>query len=673
MKYQKLLSPIRIGDQVLKGRLVYPNASPHFFQGPETYPAEGYRAYHANLAKNGAAIVTVAEWDDYPNQRNFPADMDMSHMQAFDLSNPAVHNYISQLCEEVHFYGSKMLLSIVFKYPEGYTLQGGPGFGPGAPRDSKPLPKEMMPEVIDGLVEKIKFYKLLGFDGISVRVDGDLCPKDTERSDEYGGSAVNRGRFSGEVFRAVKERLGKNFIIEAVLAWEQPDGYGPVTKALGGYFEEDSLAYLNEFQDAIDIVQIRENSAATSHPTGFNMKQGVHPTVAFAEKVKKSGIDILTEPIGGFQEPDEMERYLEEGKCDMFGTARAFIADPEYGRKMKNGCSEDIVPCLKCNKCHGELLPEHTPWLSICSVNPEQSLGAKKKRLLDGAASGKKKNVAVIGGGCAGMRAAIYAAEQGHTVTIYEKSDRLGGQLIHGDYYSFKWPIGNYKNWLVDQVEKNASITVKMNCEPTPDEIRTAGFDAVLAATGAKQSLPKSIKGIANPDGSKKDGIYTIFDCFGTEGEMGKHVVICGGSESAVETAMYLCENGHDVTILTRQKEICHDGSKLHWITCAFIKRTPDGKAFESPAWEMYDNLSYVTEVTTKEVKDGRVIYVDVAGNEQEIAADTVVICGGSKPCIDEAWSYADCAEEFYVIGDADGAGNVQRCTWDAYTKAMML
>ena len=672
MNYKHLLSPIRVGDQVLKGRLVYPNASPHFFQGPETYPAEGYRAYHANLAKNGAAIVTMAEWDNYPAQRNFPADMDMSHMQAFDMTDPSVHNYISQICEEIHFYGSKALLSVVWKFPEGYTLQGGPGFGPGAPRDSKALPKEQMNKVIDNIVAKISEYKRLGFDGISVRVDGDLCPKDVERDDEYGGSALNRGRFSKEVFAAVKKTLGKNFLIECVLAWEQPDGYGPVTKALGGYFEADSLAFLEDAQAYIDIVQIRENSAATSHPTGFNMKQGVHPTVSFAEKIKKSGIDVITEPIGGFQEPEEMDRYIAEGKCDMFGTARAFIADPQYGRKLKEGAGEDITPCLKCNKCHGELLPEHTPWLSVCSVNPLQSLGHKIARLKDGAASGKTKKVAIIGGGCAGMRAALFAKENGHTVELFEKTDRLGGQLIHGDYFSFKWPIGNYKNWLIAQLKKE-NITVHMNHAPTPEEIKTGGFDAVLAATGITSNLPESIAGITDANGNKKDDIYTILDTFGNADKIGKRVVICGGSESAVETAMYLCENGHDVTILTRQREIAHDASKLHWITCAWIKRTPDGKAFESPAWEMYENLHFVTEATTKEVTDTSVHYIDSEGNEKEIAADSVVICGGSKPCVEEAFAYAQAADEFYMIGDCDGAGNVQRCTWDAYTKAAIL
>ena len=122
MRYKNLLSPIQIGNVILKNRLGYPNASPHFLQGPETYPAEPYRTFTANLAKNGAALITVAEWADYPQQRKGPVDMDFTHMQAFDMTDPAVHNYVSQMCEEVHFYGSKIILTSNLVYPEGYTL-----------------------------------------------------------------------------------------------------------------------------------------------------------------------------------------------------------------------------------------------------------------------------------------------------------------------------------------------------------------------------------------------------------------------------------------------------------------------------------------------------------------------------------------------------------------------
>ena len=130
MRYKQLLSPIFVGGQIVKNRLTYPNASPHFLQGPETFPADGYRAFAANLAKNGAAIVNFAEWAEYPQQRVGPMDMDMTHMQAFDMTDPAVHNYVSQMCEEVHFYGSKIILTTNLVYPDGFSLYGGPGRGP---------------------------------------------------------------------------------------------------------------------------------------------------------------------------------------------------------------------------------------------------------------------------------------------------------------------------------------------------------------------------------------------------------------------------------------------------------------------------------------------------------------------------------------------------------------
>lgn len=99
-RYAALLSPVRIGSTVLKNRMVFPNASPHFLQGPEDFPAEGYVSFTGALARNGAAIVTLAEWD-HPHPRDNPK-LDMGHMQYFDMNNPAVHNYISQMADEVH-------------------------------------------------------------------------------------------------------------------------------------------------------------------------------------------------------------------------------------------------------------------------------------------------------------------------------------------------------------------------------------------------------------------------------------------------------------------------------------------------------------------------------------------------------------------------------------------
>ena len=373
MRYQNLLSPIMIGGQIIKNRLTYPNASPHFFQGPETYPAEGYRAFAANLAKNGAAIVNFAEWAEYPQQRHGPMDMDMTHMQAFDMTDPAVHNYVSQLCEEVHFYGSKIILTTNLVYPDGYSLYGGRGFGPHG-KPTEPIPADRVGEVIEKTMEKLRRYKHLGYDGVSFRTDMMMTPG-KHRDDAYSGETVEgRTRLFHEVLTAMRKEFGPKWIIEAVLAWEQCNGYGGNAKMGAGYTEEDSMEFCRLFEDVVDILEVREHDGCASHPTGYNFTQGVHPAVDFCAKAKAAGINILMKPIGGFQEPDEMERYLIDGKCDMFGMARAFIADSDYGKKLYAGQGEDITPCLKCNKCHGVMLPEPQPWVSICSVNPLEGL-----------------------------------------------------------------------------------------------------------------------------------------------------------------------------------------------------------------------------------------------------------------------------------------------------------
>ncbi|MDD6023501.1 MAG: hypothetical protein PUC06_04565 [Oscillospiraceae bacterium] len=119
------------------------------------------------MAKNGAAFVIVAPWANYPQQCQGPMDMEMTHMQAFDMTDPAVHNYVSQMCEEVHFYGSKILISQNLVYPEGYTLNGGFAFGPGPRKETAPIPAEMIPQMIQDYVAMLRRYRNLGYYGLT--------------------------------------------------------------------------------------------------------------------------------------------------------------------------------------------------------------------------------------------------------------------------------------------------------------------------------------------------------------------------------------------------------------------------------------------------------------------------------------------------------------------------
>lgn len=672
-RYKHLLSPLKIGNVVIKNRTLYPNASPHFLQGPEIFPAEGLMTFYTNLAKNGCAIITLAEWSNH-NQRKGDFYSDGVHMQNFDYTDPSVGNYFSQLANDIHFYSSKILVGAMpTAFPDGYSLHGGKGFGGfgggpfRSPKDTKPASRKMIEENITAFVEKMRMFRNFGYDGYSMRVEHNLAPVHSERNDEFTGSLENRTRYVLMAADAVKKAF-PDFIIQFGIAGEQPLGY---TGGMTGYTLDVGIEFAKLCEGRIDILEIREKDMCKSHPTGYTFQKGEHEVIRYAEAIKTTGVKkLLLEPVGGFQDPEELDRYIAEGKCDIIGMARGFIADPEWGKKVAEGQGEDITPCLWCNKCHGTILDDPDPWLSVCSVNPQMGIEHKLHRLVE--APERVKKVAVIGGGPAGMRAAIYAAKRGHDVTLYEKNDRLGGKMIHGDYASFKWPIREYKSWLIRQLSQTG-VKIIMDCAPSADMIEAGGYDSVIAATGAKPNVP-DIEGFRSPDGSLAEGYMTCIDVFGNEDKLGKNVVIVGGSEAGIETAMYLCENGHDVTVLTRQNKICHDCSRLHYITMAFVGPDPEtGSTSMRPAWEKYDNLKGIVSVTTKKVEGGKVTYVDAAGAQHTIEADSVVLNGGMNPCIDEALAFEDTAAQFFVIGDANGCGNLQRCNHDAFSKASQI
>jgi 2,4-dienoyl-CoA reductase-like NADH-dependent reductase (Old Yellow Enzyme family)/thioredoxin reductase len=598
-------------------------------------------------------------------------------MQAFDTNNPATHNYLSAMADEVHFYGAKLILCCGLEMPDGYTMNGGFRMGPpGTPRgETKPLPKEMMQQVIDRFVQKVQMYRTCGYDGITMRVDMDLCPQPNERQDEYGGSVENRTRLVLDAYRAVKKAFGPGFLTEAEIAGEQPMGY--MGDSAIGYTLEDAIQFARLAQGCVDILQLRERDMAISHPTGYTFQRGEHATIRYSQAIKAAGVThILTEPVGGFFYPDEVNEYIASGACDLIGMGRALISNPKYMECVQSGHPEKLTPCIWCNKCHGTILPKgkQDPWISTCSVNPEMGLQHKLPRLL-GEKPQESKKVAIIGGGPAGMEAALVAASRGHQVTLFEKSARLGGQLHAAGTPKFKWPVADFRDWLVASVTANPAITVVLHTAPDPEDLKAQDFDAVLAATGAVPAVPASIQGLREETGEVKNSVLTCYQVLEEDlgSELGQNVVICGASETGIETGMYLAQMGKDVTLLTRQEEIGHDCSKLHYVTMSWVKPHGDGTGHLAPDWEKYENLTGITQVTTKQVDGNTVTYQDKEGKEHTITADNVLICGGVTNQVEEALRYAGTANLFYVIGDANGMGNIQKCMRDAYSKALQI
>ena len=661
-KYQHLLSPVKVGGVVLKNRMIYANSLPHFLQANEKWPSDALIRHYGNVAKNGAAIVTVAT----RHKRRVLLE-DGKHMAEFDMTDKSCHNYISLLAETIHFYGSKAAIAYMVPTDPEYDVVdipelkrqptddnpiGGKVYFDGEPIDyrgpKKEAPLWKIKEIADSVVEHAKLYHDLGFDMIALHMSYEvtifahfLSPKYNKRTDMYGGSLENRCRFLFEICDRIKQECGKNFLIEVQMSGEE-EGHGLTL--------EELCQFAHMAKGRVDIIQLRAPDGETSHPLGFNSIEHEPFTLKYSEALKNSGSPVLVSPIGGFQDPDDMEKYIAEGKADLIHMGRAFFCDPEFGKKLYSGRGEDIVPCIRCNKCHGTS-KTHGPWMSVCSVNPTLTFGHRITWMTEPPESVKR--VAVIGGGPAGMNAAITAAKRGHKVTLYEKSDYLGGQLYHAEHCSFKWPVRNFRNYLVRQLEKSG-VTVLMNTKATPEMIRCGGFDAVLLALGAVGNVP-DIKGI---DTAR---FWLPLEVYGREHELGKNIVVVGGAEIGTETGMYLADTGHTVTVLTRQKMIAQDADRVHY------RNIMKGK------WESYSQFSFATHATTVEVTSNSVTYIDKDGAEHTIPCDDIVIAGGMTPLHDEALSFSGCADTVYLVGDCSSIGNIQKSIASSYSIASMI
>lgn len=659
-KYANVLSPISLGKLVLKSRFVAGNSLPHFLQGPESFPAEPVINHVANVARNGAAIVTFADWTNMNQRTSFNEDGRRFPMFNLD-ADPSVENYLCQLADQVHYYGSYISLAIMpFAAPDPmYDVSAAPetdmsgkdstnfrdgqvdydiGMMMRGGAAAKELTHGMIRDIIEENAQRIHKYQAYGFDMCTLHFayratlfSRFLSPITNHRTDEYGGDLQGRARFLLELCGRIKELCGKDFPIEVQLSPEE----------VGGTTLEETIQLAKLCEGYVDIFQFRAGDANRNHPTGYNSKLHKYFTLDACAAVKASGTKILCEPIGGFQNLDDCEEIIASGKADLIGAARAFFIDPDYYQKAKEGRGEDVLPCVRCNKCHVPSLTGN--WLSFCTVNPEIGIAHKLDKLTKPA--GKPKKVAIAGGGPAGMRAAIYAAERGHDVTLYEATDRLGGQLKLMDAPSFKWPLADYREYLIAQIQKSR-VRVLLNTPASPEVLLPESYDVLIAAMGATPKLPP----IAGAERCRN-----IFEVFGHEQELGRRCVVIGGSESGTEAGMYLAENGHDTVVLTRQSGLALDATPIHY------RETMQEFYGELP------NFHFITGAAATEVGEGYVAYRTSDGTVQRIPCDSVVALGGMQPHQQEAMALYACARDFYMIGDCRNVGNIHTGTRDAY------
>ena len=670
-KYPHVLSPLVVRGHVLKNRLEVSNSLPHFLQGNEPFPAESVITHYANKAKAGAAIVTCMGINNFSRDMIVPMEADFTHFPDFDLYNPACQNYLMQMADAIHYHGAVACMGFFVGPPSGYPLQKPDGsleiLRLSDIANSRPLSEEEvdpfgqsdmmtrsvkaallnttpahMEFIADSLAQQVKILKFLDFDMVSIHLcyrgqlpTQFLSPLTNTRKDEYGGSLENRAKFPLMCLKKIREAAGRDMIVEILFSGEEPEG---------GYTMDEGVEFLKMAEPYVDIVQFRAGEADPNHPIPFEQEHT--PFLKYAENAKKKGLKMKVACVGGFHYFDDVEAAVAEGKVDIVSAARAFISNPNYVQLMQEGRADDLVPCLRCNKCHGR--GPHDPFVSVCSVNPRIGIEHRLDVLESPAQPGMR--IAVIGGGPAGMKTAMDLCDRGHKVTLYEAEDHLGGAIYHADFVPFKWTLRDFKQYLIHQVEKRP-IDVKLNTRATPEMVQAEGFDMVISALGASPAKPP-IPGLDKPH------VMVATESMIHPETVGHTVVVIGGGEVGVEAGMNLAQKGHEVTVLEMTHMLAPESTAIHYYSMF------------KDAWEKLPGFHSVVKATVTAVEDDRVTYLDAEGVEHAIPCDSVVISLGMRAKTDEALAFSSTADRFAIIGDCKKPATVQQAMRQAYAVA---
>ncbi len=703
MEFSNIFSPVYIGNVRLKSRLTHTKSG----GGLDGTPQQFRRAtdYYVAMARNGAALVcvTIGDWPDCEGKR--------SVMTTVHMDDPEIQAGFAKLVDTVHQEDTLCLASLMNVEPQelsiceleswDFDFQGdyNPNF-----KNKPTISAQRIEGMIQDYVTQCQALQQMGFDGVTFYMSyrasilaNAIDPVLNRRKDQWGGNTMEeRARLPLEIFRQVKAACGQDFLIEIqTSACTEPPGYGV----------EEWLDFCQLCEGLVDIVQVRGWDGSYTHVTGFNSTKESPYNLQFAEAFKRRGIRSLVAPVGGFGDPETMERVLAEGRTDLIAMARAYIADLEFGKKLQEGRPEDVTPCLRCmGKCD----------FPSCAVNPAYGL-LKFPDLFPPA--GPAKRVAVLGGGPSGMRAAMAARERGHQVVLFEKTDALGGQAKFAQYCSFKWNLRDYVNWMIRQVKKSGA-ELRMHTEATPALLAAEPFDAIICAMG---SAPKSIP-VPGADGAF---VWTIDQVFGQEDQLGQTVVVVGGGPSGCETALYLAQAGHEVTLLTRKQEVYTDNAHCiygevqaykqekrlhvvefaattkiepHCVTARVQTNAPRRKLTYQTVTQMLSRPAAAPEHLPgllypqypdiqKMLRDQQMQkapgfphppeemepQIEPVYETQQFFCDSVVVSGGRQSLTNAAAQFAGLAAECYVIGDNAVPGSIQECTLTAYAAAMAL
>ncbi len=650
-KYPHIFSPITIGKPgvIFKNRIWTAPTGVHLLAAGEPYPNEAVIAHYREKARGGAACITFSA----QNMDRLMLDTPDPVHSDTNIFIEQYHNYWYRLTSAVHFFDARISLELLCFVRHGYDENGNlvmystnGEYDEEMGEELPMIPLSEMEKMADDYAEAAKNAVKVGFDMIMLHfghgtfVANFLSPKYNQRTDEFGGSAENRARFPIMIIDRIREAIGPRVPIEVRLSGDE--------LVPGGGKVEDCIDFLRRVEDKIDLAHIscgtvqEDVTQTVMHPVEF-YKPGCN--AKYARAVKESGIKIPVLTLGAFQRPELIEETIATGGADVVAMARGTIADADCVNKARDGKEDEIIPCLKCFFC----LSYDMEMEFGCAANPKVG----REYILDQfiPATTTPKRVGIIGGGPAGMAGAIFAAQRGHDVTLYEKAGELGGKIVFAKHADFKYALNDTLIYQKNMVEK-LGVKVILNCEATPEMIAKENYDVVFAAVGSDPVI------IPIP-GHDLPNVTTAEPCFGNLDKLGQKIVVIGGGEVGCETALYLARGGKDVSVIEMLPELAAASAYAPYL--AINDLLPKECDIHVNA-----RSSFIT--------DHSVGYVDLTDNtEHEIPCDTVVFSAGMRSRTDLAESFRDCAPIFFKLGDCFQAKNVRVCNRTAFDAAMQI
>lgn len=626
---KKILESITINGMTLRNRMIV-SAMVTGYANPDGSASEKYIAYHEAKARGGWGLIITEDYIINPKagaSAPLPALYDDSQIESHRELTERVHAAGGAIAAQLYHAGRETSSAVTGEQPVAPSAI----IDPTMPEQPRALNTEEIENLEDQFAAAALRAKKAGFDAIEIHgahgylVNQFVSPFSNKRTDSYGGSLRNRARFALNIVAKTRALVGPDYpIIYRMSVQEYVEG---------GLALEEAKAFAQMLEEAgVDMIHCSQgiygSIAAVVPPFGVTRGAFVENAAAI-----KSVVSIPVSAVGRINDPDLAEAILASGKADLVTMARASLADPELPNKVLEERYDDISRCIGC--LQGCLANSNAGTGKVrCLVNP--MTGMEDEYSYTPAET--KKNVWIAGGGVAGCEAAIVAAKRGHDVTLFEKSDHLGGQWCAAAVHMDKTEFSTLVVWQENQL-RALGVDVHLNTALDAAAITVGKPDALIVATGSLPVVPRSIVGI---DG---ENVVLAQDVLMGKVETGRRVVVIGGGLVGAETGDFLAHHGKEVSIIEMMDEIMRDGEP-----------TPRAMLIDRLA---KNGVNIYTETQVIAIESDAVVAERGGESVRLEGINTVIIAIGVRANKTLEESLVDkFSGELFVVGDAKKAKN---------------